>query len=223
MKLKLAQDRHKIKEAFGGFEPVVILYDKEDKTNVISLVTELEKLEQVSNIQSIVTSVDPSIPEEMIPKEALAQFKGINYYRMILFLNVDSETEKTYELSNQIFDLTDQYLEHPSYIAGGVVATTEIKETVKSDGIWVQLISAVAIALVILIVLRNPITPVILVLLIEVSIWINIAITFISGNVIVYIGFLVVTSLQLGATIDYAVLISSRYQEFRKTLDKKRQ
>ena len=129
------------------------------------------KLEQVSNIQSIVTSVDPSIPEEMIPKEALAQFKGINYYRMILFLNVDSETEKTYELSNQIFDLTDQYLEHPSYIAGGVVATTEIKETVKSDGIWVQLISAVAIALVILIVLRNPITPVILVLLIEVSIW----------------------------------------------------
>lgn len=221
MKLKLAQDRHKIKEAFGGFEPVVILYDKEDKTNVISLVTELEKLEQVSNIQSIVTSVDPSIPEEMIPKEALAQFKGINYYRMILFLNVDSETEKTYELSNQIFDLTDQYLEHPSYIAGGVVATTEIKETVKSDGIWVQLISAVAIALVILIVLRNPITPVILVLLIEVSIWINIAITFISGNVIIYIGFLVVTSLQLGATIDYAVLISSRYQEFRKTLDKK--
>ena len=50
---------------------------------------------------------------------------------------------------------------------------------------------------------------------------INIAITFISGNVIIYIGFLVVTSLQLGATIDYAVLISSRYQEFRKTLDKK--
>ena len=221
MKLVIAQDRKKIKDSFGGFEPVVIMYDSRDKENVLNLVNELYKLPEVSNIQSLVTSVDPSIPEEMIPLEALQQFKGKNYYRMILFLNVDSETENTYILSNNIINLSKENLEHEAYIAGAVVATTEIKETVRADGILVQLVSAIAIALVIGIILKNPVTPIILVLLIEVSIWINIAITFITGDAIIYIGFLVVSSLQLGATIDYAVLLSSRYQEFRRTKDKK--
>ena len=221
MKQVIAQDRVKIKETFGGFEPVVIMYSEKDKENVIALIDEIKLIPEVSNIQSLYTSVDPSIPEEMIPPEALQQFKGINYYRMIIFLDIDGEGTRSYELSNNFIDLSKKHLEHPSYVVGQTVATTEIKDSVRSDGIWVQLISALAIALAIGVILRNPVTPVILVLLIEVSIWINISITFISGNPIVYIGYLVVSSLQLGATIDYAVLLSSRYQEFRRTMSKK--
>ena len=221
MKQVIAQDRVKIKETFGGFEPVVIMYSEKDKENVIALIDEIKLIPEVSNIQSLYTSVDPSIPEEMIPPEALQQFKGINYYRMIIFLDIDGEGTRSYELSNNFIDLSKKHLEHPSYVVGQTVATTEIKDSVRSDGIWVQLISALAIALAIGVILRNPVTPVILVLLIEVSIWINISITYISGNPIIYIGYLVVSSLQLGATIDYAVLLSSRYQEFRRTMSKK--
>lgn len=213
--------QQKITEQFGVFQPVVILYEIEDKENALELVNQLKMIPEIINIQSILTSVAPQIPEEMLPPEALAQFKSQNYYRMIIYLNSNKETERTYELSEQIVDLTNQTLSKKGYILGVPVATTEIKKSVTSDGILVQLVSAIAIALVIGVILKNPITPLILVLLIEVSIFINIAITFITGGTLAYIGYLVVSSLQLGATIDYAVLLSSRYQEFRKTLPKK--
>lgn len=167
------------------------------------------------------TSVDPQIPEEMIPKEALDQFKSEKYYRMIIYLNTNEETEDTYELSNRIVNLAHNTFDDECYVIGVPIATTEIKESVTKDGILVQIVSAIAIALVILLVLRNPVTPLVLVLVIEVAIFINVAITYLTGGTLAYIGYLVVSSLQLGATIDYAVLLASRYKEFRATMTKK--
>ncbi|MGI6781876.1 MAG: efflux RND transporter permease subunit [Acholeplasmataceae bacterium] len=213
--------RAKIDKKFGVFQPVVILYEHDDKENALTLANKLNAIREVTNIQSLVTSIDPQIPEEMIPNEALSQFKSKNYYRMIIYLNSNDETEKTYQLSERIVTITSETLDKKCYILGVPTATTEIKDSVTKDGILVQIVSAVAIALVIFLVLRNPVTPIILVLLIEVSIFINIAISYLTGGTLAYIGYLVVSSLQLGATIDYAVLLSSRYKEFRANMSKK--
>ena len=213
--------REKIDEKFGVFNPVVILYRHEDKNNAIALIEELQVIPEVTNIQSLVTSVDPQIPEEMLPEEALDQFKSENYYRMILYLDSNDETERTHEVSNLIVNLTKEKLDKKGYVLGVPIATTEIKDSVTKDGLLVQLVSAIAIALVIFLVLRNPVTPIILVIVIEVSILINVAISYLTGGTLAYIGYLVVSSLQLGATIDYAVLLAGRYKEFRKTMGKK--
>ncbi|MGI6771310.1 MAG: MMPL family transporter [Acholeplasmataceae bacterium] len=213
--------REKINKKFGIFNPVVILYSHDDKDNALVLVDKLDDYKEVINIQSLMTSVDPQIPEEMIPKEALDQFKSEKYYRMIIYLNSNEETEDTYELSNRIVNLAHNTLDDECYVIGVPIATTEIKESVTKDGILVQIVSAIAIALVILLVLRNPVTPLVLVLVIEVAIFINVAITYLTGGTLAYIGYLVVSSLQLGATIDYAVLLASRYKEFRVSMTKK--
>ncbi|MGI6787857.1 MAG: efflux RND transporter permease subunit [Acholeplasmataceae bacterium] len=213
--------RDKIDKQFGVFQPVIILYEHADKNNAIRLVNGLQEMPEVTNIQSLVTSVDPQIPEEMLPKEALDQFKSKNYYRMIIYLDSNEETDETYKLSEKIVKLTKDVLDKKAYILGVPIATTEIKESVTRDGIFVQIASVIAIALTILLVLRNPVSPIILVIVIEVSIFINIAITYFTGGTLAYIGYLVVSSLQLGATIDYAVLLASRYKEFRVTLPKK--
>ena len=140
---------------------------------------------------------------------------------MILYLDNNDETERTYEVSNRIVNLTKEKLDKKGYVLGVPIATTEIKDSVTKDGLLVQLVSAIAIALVIFLVLRNPVTPIILVIVIQVSIFINVAISYLTGGTLAYIGYLVVSSLQLGATIDYAVLLAGRYKEFRKTMGKK--
>lgn len=68
---------------------------------------------------------------------------------------------------------------------------------------------------------RQLLLPVILVLSIETAIWINLAIPYFRGRHVFYIAYLIISTIQLGATVDYAILFSDRYQEFRETLDKK--
>ena len=84
-----------------------------------------------------------------------------------------------------------------------------------------MLLSVIAVGLVIGFAFKSFSIPVILVGLIQGAIWINVAILYISNIQLQYIGFLVVMSIQLGATIDYAVLLTNRYAEFRKSLSKK--
>ncbi len=211
----LVIDEQKITKNFGPFQPVIILYNNSDKAEAIELANLLYDIEEIKQIQSLVTSIDPTIPEDILPKEALSQFKGKNYSRMIIYTNILSENERMYSISKEITSLVHENLSHQAYILGVPVAVTEIKDTVQLDGVIVQIVSALVIALIIGIILKSIAIPIILVGLIEISIWMNIAITSLSGGAIVYIGYLVVTSLQLGATIDYAVLLSGRYNELR--------
>ena len=75
--------------------------------------------------------------------------------------------------------------------------------------------------LILLLMKRQLLLPVILVLSIETAIWINLAIPYFRGRHVFYIAYLIISTIQLGATVDYAILFSDRYQEFRETLDKK--
>ncbi len=214
-------DEIAIKEEFGSFQPVLIMYKNEDKQQAITLAEQLNLIPEVTQIQSLVTSIDPTLPENIIPLEAIKQFKGENYSRMIVYLNINGENERMYELSEIITNLVYETLPNDPYLVGQVISVEEIKTSVTSDGLVVQLVSALIIALVIGIIFKNPIIPLLLVILIEISIWTNISFSVFSGGALVYIGYLVVSSLQLGATIDYAVLLTSRYQEFRNTLSPK--
>lgn len=214
-------DELAISEKFGAFQPILILYKHEDRSSAIALTEELYKIPEVRQIQSLVTSVDPTLPEDILPEEAISNFKSENYYRMIVFLDIKEENERMYQVSEQITSLVSDILPKESYLVGTIVAVEEIKTSVNFDGIFVQIVSALIIGLVIGIIFKSAIIPIILVLLIEISIWTNMAFTVFSGGTLVYIGYLVVSSLQLGATIDYAVLFTSRYQEYRETLDSK--
>jgi predicted RND superfamily exporter protein len=90
-----------------------------------------------------------------------------------------------------------------------------------SDLVKVNLVAIAAVFLVLLLVMRNLILPVILVLTIETAIWINLAIPYFMDDKLFYIAYLLVTAIQLGATVDYAILMTTRYRENRLTMDKK--
>jgi len=218
----LTQEDYAISEHFGHFQPLIILYDKDAKTEAVAATESIQKLEYVGHIESLVTSVPKTIPSEMIPDEYLEKFVGKDYARIIVSVNVFGESEEMYEVAKDIDDICKLNFGEEYYVLGYSASITEIRDTVLEDGVLVQIISVIAIALIVGLIFRSISVPIVLVLVIQTAIWINFAVPYFLDKNLSYIGYLVVSSLQLGATIDYAVLLSSRYMEFREEgLEKK--
>ncbi len=212
-----------ITNEFGYFQPVVILYDKDAKTEAVAVAEVLQDHELIDGIDSIVTSIPKTIPSDMIPAEYLDRFVGDKYARMIVSIKVMDETEDMYQVAEDIERICKENFGDNYYTLGYASSITEIKDTVTADGIIVQIISVVTIALIVGLIFKSISIPIVLVLVIQTAIWINFAIPYFTDKTLTYIGYLVVSSLQLGATIDYAVLLTSRYMEFREQKIEKKQ
>lgn len=106
------------------------------------------------------------------------------------------------------------------YLAGEGVSTYDLMDTVTSDMVKVNLVAIGAVFLVLLLTMKSLVLPVILVLSIETAVWINLAIPYFAGHTVFYIAYLIISSIQLGATVDYAILFTDRYREMRETFDR---
>lgn len=217
---KLANDQALISDIFGANQPYVILIKGEDVLREVSLVSELLSFEHVTSVQALVTTVDPNIPRDFIPDDIKSNFINNGYTRIILNTTLTKENEAYFELDDMIRKTTSAYFDEAYYI-GVIPSTTDIKTSVNHDTILVLSISIGLVFLVILVMFKNLLLPIILVLVIEASIWLNLGIQSLAGTPILYIGYLIIMSIQLGATIDYAVLMSSRYIEERLSKNRK--
>lgn len=132
----------------------------------------------------------------------------------------DYEGPETTALIESIRGLGQQYYGDAYYLAGEGVSTLDQKHTVMADMIKVNLAAIGAVFMVLLITMRSPVLPVILVLTIEAAIWINLAVPYFMDSSIFYIAYLIISSIQLGATVDYAILMSDRYRENRQSLSR---
>lgn len=94
-------------------------------------------------------------------------------------------------------------------------------DTITADTVKVNMIAIGAVFLVLLLTMKSISLPVILVLAIETAVWINVAIPYFQGNTVFYISYLIISSIQLGATVDYAILFTERYTEYREKMAKK--
>lgn len=101
------------------------------------------------------------------------------------------------------------------------MSTEDLKTTITQDNTKVNFLAIAFVFCILLVNFKSLSLPVILTLVIESSIWINLGIPYFRGQTLFYIGYLIISTVQLGATIDYAILFSDRYMDFRKTFPKK--
>ncbi len=213
-------EREAIREVYGVYQPVVILFETEDVVKEQILVAELFGMDEVLHVEALVTTVDvSSVPKSMIPVEILSMYEIDGISRIIIYTDLYRENQAMFDFYERLDDTVGVVYES-HYLLGVVPATYEIRDTVLADTWVVMVASIVAIGLVLMLVFRNLLIPLILLLVIQASIWVNVGVMGIFEVRVVYIGYLVVLALQLGATIDYAVLFMSRYIESRKVNDK---
>ena len=170
-----------------------------------------------------IPAIDKDFIDEYIPEEFIAQLEGENYSRIIISLNTDSESPEAFAALNIIYTIIHRFedsFSKPLYLVGMTGAVMEIKEVVEKDFIFINLLSIALVFIILLASFRSLSVPVLLVLCIELSIWINMAIPWIQGSSLIFIGYMIVSSIQLGATIDYGILFTQNYLKGRETLNK---
>lgn len=215
---QLGADIASIEEVFGKSDTYVLMVPRGDFTKEKALSDELHTLPQVKSILSYVDTVGLTIPMEFLPEDTLSQLISPNYSRMVLTVEEDYEGEATFALVEQIRAIAQQYYPDVYHLAGEGVSTYDLMDTITADMPKVNAIAIGAVFVVLLLTMKSIILPVILVLSIETAIWINLAVPYFIDSVIFYIAYLIISSIQLGATVDYAILLTDRYREFRTVL-----
>jgi hypothetical protein len=215
----LALDEIKISNQFGDYDSITLLLKDSTKTQELNLMNELMQNEDVIKIDSLYSVIDPLVPESMIPDSVISVYRQNSYTRMTIYTSITEESQFMYDFNDEV-DLLTGNVYDDYYMLGVGPGINEIKSTVIEDSPIVIFVSIVLIALVLLFVFRNIAMVIILIFTIQTAIWFNIGLLSFNDRPVIYIGYLVVFALQLGATIDYAVLFANRYLVARKSKDK---
>ena len=234
---EIAADREDMEIVFGKQNQLIMLLPIEYYENGVELeiTKELAKVEGVSVVQSYSSFVEQGV-QDMMPKKFLKQFlaKGVDeseYSRVVMFLDAEEEGEATTELVKEISAIADRYMQEneelgQGYVLGISSATLNIKEVVNIDYDLISYVSLGLVALILLFTFKSAILPIILVVVIQGSVYVNMAVPYITGLIqgeaqpIVFIGYMLISSILLGATVDYAILLTDRYMEHRKEMGK---
>ncbi|MDY0210262.1 MAG: MMPL family transporter [Acholeplasma sp.] len=217
---RVYDDNEIITQKFGPNNPYIILFKDSTVSKDLSLISDLSQMPEVLSIQALVTTVDPNTPRELIPSSVIKPFIQGDYSRIILNLSLVEENSAYYELDTKIRETAKTYYTEAYYI-GLMPSTSDIRTMVLEDSLLIMMLSIVLVGLVVGLVFKSLFLPILLLIIIESSIWMNVGLNSLTDSKVLFIGYLIVMSIQLGATIDYAVLMSSRYIENRTSLSKK--
>ena len=218
---RLGADTAAIEEIFGKSDTYVVLVPEGDTATQAELSDALHAIPEVTGVLSYVDNAGASIPPEFVPADTLKLLVSGGYTRLVLTVDADTEGDAAFALVETVRATVQQYYPDNYYLAGQGVSTYDLMDTITADMVKVNLLAIGAVFLILLLMKRQLLLPVILVLSIETAIWINLAIPYFRGQYVFYIAYLIISSVQLGATVDYAILFSDRYQEFRETLGRK--
>jgi len=217
---RVGKDTKIIDEKFGRENILVLLVPNEDTGKEAMLCSELVSLKHITDIVSYETTVGSQIPTEIVPKEVYDRFYSENYSRIILYTDTGEEDEAAFDIIKKAGDIAQKYYD-AYYLAGSSASLYDMKNMVSSDNKLINITAVAGIFLVILITFRSISLPFILVFCIETAIWINLSIPYFSGKPINFIGYLIISTVQLGATVDYAILFTDSYLNNRKTMSGK--
>ena len=156
-------------------------------------------------------------------KDARDQLEGKNYDRMLVYLTLPEESSKTYDFLDDIHKMGIEYYgrDNPILTAGNSTSNKELMEEFSVDNIIVSVVSLLFVLVVLLFTFKSVGLPILQILVIEGAIFINFAIPTLTHSYIYFLSYLIVSSIQMGANIDYAIVVSTRYIEVRKEKDRK--
>ena len=217
---RAGKDTALIEEKFGEENVLVLLVPKENAGKEAELCDALSGIPNVTNVVSYVTSAGAEIPREFIPEDVAKQFYSENYARILIYTNTEEEGPITFDTVRAITDAAEKFYD-THYLAGQSATLYDMKNVVSADNSFVNLLAVIGIFIVLLITFRSLSLPFILLFTIETAIWINLAIPYFAGNALNFVGYLIINTVQLGATVDYAILMTNTYMNNRKTLNKR--
>lgn len=219
---QLGADTEKIESIFGKKDTYVLMVPTGEPQNERALSTAVSALPEVTDVISYAGYLGTTIPDELLEDiDLLSKLRNDRFSRMVVSVEAGYEGDETFRLVETIRSIAEHYYPGAWHLAGQGVSTYDLMNTVTADMVKVNLIAIGAVFVVLLLTMRSLFLPVVLVASIETAIWINLTIPYLSGNSVFYIAYLIISSIQLGATVDYAILITDRYRDFRRSVQRR--
>lgn len=151
--------------------------------------------------------------------DAQIQLQGSDYSRLVLNISLPVEGQETYDALEEIRGIAAQYYSKDSVIlVGNSTSDHDLESSFASDNIIISVLTALFVMIILFFTFQSAGLPVLLVLTIQGSIWINFAVPSIEGQTVFFIAYLIVSAIQMGATIDYAIVISNRYLQLKQQM-----
>lgn len=150
---------------------------------------------------------------------AKEQLQGTEYSRMLVYLSLPESGEETYHFLDTIQETAQRYYPDQSvYLAGNSTTEYDFQKTFAQDNLVVSVVSILIVLVVLLFTFQSAGMPILLILVIQGSIWINFSLPYLLNQPLFFMSYLVVSSIQMGANIDYAIVVANRYQELKEQM-----
>lgn len=150
---------------------------------------------------------------------AKKQLQGSEYSRMLVYLNLPESGDETYQFLDTILETAQRYYpDKDVYLAGNSTTEYDFQKAFSRDNLVVSVVSILIVLVVLLFTFQSAGMPVLLILVIQGSIWINFSIPYLLDQPLFFMSYLVVSSIQMGANIDYAIVVANRYQELKEQM-----
>ena len=150
--------------------------------------------------------------------KAQLQLQSDKYSRLVVYLNLPEESDETMDFLDTMHVMIAKYYSSDTYIVGNSTNVKDLSSSFGEDNMLISVLSALFVVIILLFTFKSAGLPVLLIVVIQGSIWINFSVPTIQHESLYFLGYLIVNSIQMGANIDYAIVISSHYSDLKKEM-----
>ena len=213
-------DTKLIEEKFGKSNMVLALVPNTSIVREKQLTEALGELPFVNYALSLSGTLPTGVPESFLPKDLVEQLHTDDYARILVSMNTAQESEYAFTCAEQLQTMVQDY--YPDgYVLGMTTSTADIKEILTADYARVNVLSILGVIAVVFCTFRALLVPILVIIPIEFAIFINMALPYFTGISLSFMGYIIVSCVQLGATVDYSILVTNNYLESRQKNDKR--
>ena len=151
----------------------------------------------------------------------LPQLQGDNWSRLVFIADVPEESPETFALLAQMREIAEQYYGDDVLLVGNSTNAQDLSQSFMDDNLKISVLTALFVMIILLFTFKSAGLPILLVLTIQGGIWINFSFPAIMDTNLFFLSYLVVSWIQMGATIDYAIVITNRYMELKNQMDRR--
>ncbi len=211
-----------IDEKFGRSNLLVAIFPDSDRQKEKRLVKALEDEDYVKKVMGMSAYLPDGVPESILPQSMTELFHKNGYARLLIYIRTKPESPAAYRYAKEVAALIREYYPEEAYITGNTPTTEDMENILIPDYNLVNTLAMISIFLVVAISFQSPIMPVAAMIPIMMAIYTNMAFPYFKGDTLIFIAYAVVSCIQLGSTIDYAISSTDSYIQARRHEDSKK-
>ncbi len=215
-------DEQLIESKFGRSNLYLVMVPNGSPVTERELAGELKELYYVRSVTALADILPRGVPEQIVPSSVTDLLRKEHYTRMLVFTRTKSESDLAFETSDEIQAIVKAYYPDNAYVVGNTPSTQDLKVICDADYAMVNAFSLVGVALVVILAFQSLLLAVVAIVPISSAICINLAIPYLQGRVFMFAAMVVVSCIQLGATVDYSILLINNYLDRREKMKPKK-